>query len=277
MSEEQTNDWLDSLPEPLREAPFIGKAESLDDAVSKLAHAAKLVGTSVRIPGVEDPQEDKEAFYAKLAEIEGVTRLPLMDDEEGLNKLLSKLGKPEDVAGYQLPEVADFEWDSKIGDDLRAYALEAGLTATQFKNFAAKIAQQELDASQSTQTSLEEARKALRVDWGDTLEERESLIRGWMDKSGAPESLRTLLDDRSLDIETMNWLHNTAKQFKGEVNPISKDGPSATPRIDPAEARQRIAQTLQDLTNMAPTDPRYKDLNNKLIEYHRLANSGQAA
>ena len=125
--------------------------------------------------------------------------------------------------------------------------------------------------------SRDEARKALRLDWGDTLEAREALIRGWMDKSEAPAFLREQLDGGNLPLDTMNWLHGIAKQFKGEVNPISKDGQQPKPTIDPAEAREKIQATLRDLTSMSPVDPRYADLNKKLVEYHRLANAGSAA
>ena len=159
-----------------------------------------------------------------------------------------------------------------------------------FQGFASAIARRvltdnpaDLDAlmamplNDADATTVEEARKALRLDWGDTLEDREALIRGWMDKSEAPEDLRNMLDSRSLPLETMKWLHEVAKQFKGEVNPISKDREATKVVIDPAEAREKIATTLQDMTNMSPADPRYQDLQRKLIEYHRLANAGQAA
>ena len=280
MTDENTSapaEWLAALPEQLRDAPFLGKASSPEDAVQKLAHAAKLVGTSIRIPSEDASDDDREAFYNKLAEVPGVAKLPLSDDEEGMAALLSKLGAPETPEGYKPPELEDFSWDETTFNNLRKYAKDAGMTTAQFNKFAKQLAQEQQQSSQEQQQAAEEARKALRLDWGDTLEDREALIRGWMDKSEAPEDLRNMLDSRSLPLETMKWLHEVAKQFKGEVNPISKDREATKVVIDPAEAREKIATTLQDMTNMSPADPRYQDLQRKLIEYHRLANAGQAA
>ena len=269
--------WQESLPEELRDAPYIGKAESASDAMQKLVHAAKLVGTSIRIPGEDASEEDRAAFMAKLADVPGVAQLPLSDDSDGLNALLGKLGKPEDVAGYKLPEIADFEWDTKLSDDLRAYALEAGLTDRQFSTFAKKIAEQEQSASQDADQSLADARASLRQDWGETLEERESLIRGWMDKSEAPASLKELLNDRNLPVDTMNWLYNTAKQFKGEINPVSQDGSSPAPMHTQAEARDRMQKILGDLMQMRETDPRYRDLQQQLVQMQKVASGPEAA
>ena len=271
------DNWLESLPEPLREAPFLSKAESVEDAVGKLAHAAQLVGSSVRIPASDASDDVKAQFYSKLQEVEGVTVLPNHDDIEGVVNLLNKLGYPEDHTGYKLPEVGDFEWDERMGEDLRKYAHEAGMTPGQFNAFASKIAQQELDASLEAQNSLEASRKEIRADWGDTLEERESLIRGWLDHSEAPESMRQLLNDKNLPLETMNWLYNTAKQFKGDVQPLTADGKSPTPTMTPGELQEKIHQTRMDLFNMTESDPRYKDKTQELVRLHKLAHSSQAA
>ena len=270
-------EWIQALPEQLRDAPFLGKASSPEDAVAKLAHAAKLVGTSIRIPGEDATDDDRAAFYNKLAEVPGVAKLPLSDDEDGLAAILAKLGAPDTPDGYKPPELEGFEWDQATFENLRKYAKDAGMTTRQFDKFARQLAQEQLANSQASANARDEARKALRLDWGDTLEAREALIRGWMDKSEAPAFLREQLDGGNLPLETMNWLHSIAKQFKGEVNPISKDGQQPRPTIDPAEAREKIQATLRDLTSMSPVDPRYADLNKKLVEYHRLANAGSAA
>jgi len=271
------SEWKEGLPEQLRDAPFIGKAENLDDAVAKLVHAAKLVGTSIRIPGSDASDDDKAAFFDKLKDIEGVTRMPLSDDEDGYNEVLTKLGKPAEYTEYKLPEIADFEWDDTVGSDLRKYALEAGMTKKQFNTFAKKIGEQEMAAGLESSQALDDVRKALRSDWGDTLEEREDMIRGWMDKSDAPEHLRDALNDRNLPVDTMNWLYKTAQQFKGEVTPVKRDGSSNDPGVTPAEAREKIPTIIQDLMQLKDSDPRYRDLQKKLVQYQKLANPPQAA
>lgn len=277
MSDDTPPEWLESLPEPLRNAPFIGKAESVDDAVGKLAHAAKLVGSSVRIPGSDASDEDRRKFYDKLKEVDGVSILPTHDDIDGVMTLLGKLGYPEEHTGYELPKKDGFEWDERMGEDLRKYAHQAGLTPGQFTALSQQIMQQEIDADLAAGTAAEDARKALRADWGDTLEEREALIRGYLEHSEAPESMRQLLDNRELPLDSMNWLHSIAKQFKGDVAPISKDGKTPTPALTPAEIETKLLKVRQDLFGMAEIDPRYNDLKQQMVTLHKQLASARSA
>jgi hypothetical protein len=275
---ENNTNWRDSLPEQLRDAPFIGKAESIDDAIGKLAHAAKLVGTSVRIPGEDASEEDRNAFYDKLKDIPGVARLPLPDDVDGLNDLLSKLGRPEEPSKYDAPEIENFEWDDNMLRDLRTYAHEAGMTHTQFKVLAAKIAEQEINADKSTSAERQAEREKLKTDWGDAVEGRENLIRGWLEQSGAPKSMVDLLDNHSLPADTVKWLYDTASQFEDTTNPISKDRSESSPTtVTPEQARARIQEILANPAYFNATDPRHKDIVNDMLKYQRLANPNQAA
>lgn len=271
------DNWKETLPEGLREAPFIGKAESPEDALGKLQHAAKLVGTSVRIPDADASDEDKAKFYERLTAVDGVARMPTHDDIDGVVNLLKKLGYPDEHTAYKLPEAEDFEWDERMGEDLRKYAHQAGLTPGQFEAFARQIAEQERGANLQHEESLNESRKALRADWGDTLEAREDLIRGWLKHSDAPPSMVELLDNRELPLETMNWLLSTAKQFKDEANPISRDGRRHDEGKTPEQIKTEISQVLNDLTSMRESDPRYPGLKRKLVELHGLASGHRAA
>ncbi len=271
------SEFLDQLPEALRESPWLKEASNAEEAHNKLVHAAKLVGTSVRIPDAEADEDTKAAFYSKLGEIDGVTVLPTHDDIDGVVGLLQKLGYPEDHTGYKLPEIPDYEWNDSQGETLRQYAHKAGLTPGQFDALARQFAEQGVTTKAETENQLAEARKAIRQDWGDTLEERESLILGWLEHSEAPDSMKSLLKDRNLPLDTMNWLHGVAKQFKGDVQPMSRDGKGAEPTLTPAEAYEQVQSVLRDMTSMPESDPRYAPLKQKLVSLHKLANSGQAA
>lgn len=278
MENDNTQSWHESLPEPLRNAPFLGKAENVDDAVAKLAHAAQLVGTSIRIPGENASDDDRAAFYQKLSEVPGVARLPVPDDIEGLNSLLAKLGKPEEPSKYVTPEVENFEWDTDMLTDLRRYAHEAGMTNTQFQKFAQQIAQQELEAASAAQSEQEAERAALKADWGEALTEREDLIRGWLKQSQAPESMMDMLDNKSLPNSTMKWLYDIASQFKDTTNPVSKDRDSrGAPTVAPAEAKAKIAEILANPAYFDAADPRHPYLKQEMLKYQALAISGEAA
>ena len=255
----------------------IGKAESLEDAVGKLVHAAKVNGTSIKIPDSTASEEDMAAFMKKVTEIDGVMTMPLSDDEEGMKGLMSKLGTPAEAADYKLPELDGFTWNNDQADTLRKYALEAGMTKGQFEKFANNVAKQEQETGITAETALSDIRKAVRDDWGEATDERTALIRGYLKLSDAPANLLAGLDGKNLDVTTMNWLHEVAKQFKGDVTPISDDGGSPTPTVTRQEALEAIPKILGDLTGMRETDPRYKGLQMKFVDMQRLANPEQAA
>lgn len=269
--------WLDSLPEELREAPYIGKAESAADALSKIQHAAKLVGTSVRIPTEDSSAEDRAAFMERVKGIDGIAQIPTGDDIDGVMTLLGKLGYPADPTGYKLPEVEGFEWDEDVGADLKKYAHTSGMTPGQFDAFAKQIATQEKDAELTTGQALADQQRDIRTAWGDAMDEREALIRGWLTHSEAPASTLEMLNDRKLPLETLNWMLGIAQQFKGDVTPMSKDKQTTEPTLDPVEAKIELSRVLTELTGMRDSDPRYRPLQQKMVTLQRLASKSQAA
>lgn len=271
MAEENEN-WLESLPEPLREAPFIGKAASLDDAVGKLAHAAQLLGTSVRIPGEDAKPEDVEAFFEKAASVPGLTRLPSPEDTEGLAAVLAKLGAPGDAKEYELPEVSDFEWGDEVSSALRESAQKAGLTKAQFKQLAEAIGENERNAAVTANSQAQQEQEALKQEWGAAYDERVNEVTRWLDGSSAPAELREQAAAGGLTAATMNWLHDTAAQFKGDKAPAGSDGKGGESTLTPAQAKHEIQNVLANEAYFNPADPRHGDLKKKMVELHRLAN-----
>jgi hypothetical protein len=270
-------EWLAELPEQLRNAPFIGKAENIDDAIGKLAHAAQYMGQAIKLPADDASEEDKAVFFEKLGKVPGYARIPGLDDIEGQAELLAKLGAPEDATGYALPDIENFEWDDNISVDLKKYAKEAGLTKAQFTKFASLIGGQEQQAGSATSTARDEQRNEVRTSWGEALSERENLIRGWLEKSEAPTDMVEGFNDKNLSLDTMNWLLSVAGQFKGTVTPIHEDGQGREPIMDPASARERIQEILKHPAYFDNANPLHKDMVNEMLKAQRLANAKQSA
>jgi hypothetical protein len=270
-------EWLAELPEQLRNAPFIGKAENIDDAIGKLAHAAQYMGQAIKLPAEGATEEENTAFFDKLGKVPGFARIPGLDDIDGQVALLEKLGAPAELSGYTMPEIAEFEWSETLTGDLRQHAKETGMTKAQFAKFAKTIGTQEQESASSNAAALTANRKAIKEAWGDSVEERENIIRGWLDKSTAPESMITMLNDNKLPLDTMTWLHDVANQFKGEVTPIHKDGQGSTPIMDPVTARARIQEILNHPAYFDNANPLHKDMVSEMLKAQKLANAKQSA
>jgi len=267
------DDWKEALPEPLRDAPFIGKAETVDDAIGKLAHAAQYMGTAVKVPQQDAAPEDIQAFFDKIKDVSGVARLPSVDDPDGMTALMMKLGMPAESSEYALPEIEGFTWAEGVANDLRDYALQSGMTKAQFEKFSTLIAEQSLADNTQAERDLMDQRKALRDEWGETLENREAMIRGWLDKSQAPQEFLDQFENNALDVSTMQWLHQVAEQFKGDVSPISKDDNKSPDQVSPAEAREKIQEIFNNPAYFDAADPRQRDLMEKMLHYQKLVNS----
>ena len=276
MSDEPA-DWLQTLPEELREAPFIGKATDMQDAIGKLAHAAQYMGQAIKKPAADATPEQMEEFFTKLGDVPGFARLPGLDDIDGQVAMLEKLGAPAELAGYEMPAIAEFEWSDSLTGDLKKYAKESGMTKAQFAKFATSIGTQEQESAISNATDLSDNRKAIKEAWGDSVEERENAIRGWLEKSTAPDSMVTMLDEGKLPLDTMTWLNDVANQFKGDVTPIHKDGQGRTPALDPAQARVRIQEILNHPAYFDAASPLHKDMTKEMLVAQALANPPRQA
>ena len=235
------------------------------------------MGTAVKLPAEDASPDDLEAFFDKVKGVPGVAKLPALDDMEGTAALLAKLGAPAEHTDYKLPDLDDYSWDESKGETLRQLAQKAGLTRAQFNEFAAQMAEQDRQASSEANEAAETMRKELRQDWGDTLEERESLIRGWMEKSDAPDGMREMLDNRQLPLESMNWLYSVAKQFKGDVAPVARDGKGHDTDITPEQARDKIQEIVNHPAYFDAAHPQHKDMVKMMLKMQGLANPGEAA
>ena len=63
------SNWTDDLPEPLRDAPFIQKAESAEAALAALKHAGNHVGNSIRFPDKEASEDSVNEFIEETLSI----------------------------------------------------------------------------------------------------------------------------------------------------------------------------------------------------------------
>jgi hypothetical protein len=271
--------WHSSLPEPLRDAPYIAKADSPEQALEHIAHAAQIVGNSTRIPKEGDPQEKWDKFFDQVKDVPGIARLPMdNDDSDGLAQILAKLGAPSEPDGYgDMPEIENFEWDDDVINDLKLFAQQAGLTQMQFQTLARGLGNKALQDSSLFDNRVAEMRAELKNEWGAAYEDRTGLIRGWLEKSDAPDDMKAMFEDGTMSADAMKWLHGVAELFKSEVKTVGKDGLDYNADPTPLEAEEKIQDILDDPAYWDASDPRQKLLMQKMQTLVKLANPDAAA
>lgn len=271
---EQTPEWLEQLPEPMRELPFIGKSQSMEEAINHIKDAADTMGNSLRIPGPNAGDEDKKRFQERVLEkFPDLMPVPSDSDDEAYAKVLERLGAPGEHTAYKLPEIEGFKWDEGFAESLQKQAQAAGLTKRQFTEYAKQVGTQMHEQGLSAQQAHEQAIGQLKQEWGEAFDSRRQQMVNYLEQTQAPESLRAAVKDGKADPATMKWLHQMmAKSRKEDPEGADQGGPAGgDPVLTPTEAQARIQEILNNPDYFNP-GPRQKVLMEEMLKMQRLAN-----
>jgi hypothetical protein len=261
----QPTNWRDALPEQLRDAPFLNKADKpLEQVIADLTNAAGHMGNSIRIPGPDADDEAIAKFRSQAVEkIPGLMAVPDPDSDDYV-ATLQKLGMPEAADKYKVPEDCPIE-----GEDLGRLMAEAhkhGLTQKQFAGQLGDLIAQVNDAKERQQLQADEQRAILKGEWGEAFDDRSAAVDQFL--AEAPEALRNM----PKDAETMRWLYGLAESFN-EGNEAARQADGGRATLTPGEALEQANEVLMRLKDMRRVDnPQlYDQLMNKRIDLLRKA------
>jgi hypothetical protein len=170
--------WKEDLPETVQGWDEVKNSETPEAFFEQVSNMRSSLGQSIRIPGEDASVEAKTAFQAKLTEkVPGLVQLPGDDDADALSAFYKTLGRPEDVAGYELPEkdAEGVELSVEFTDHLRKQAHEAGLSKKQFKQVLKGITDLESAAAKNRGTKQAEGVAELKLAWGQAFEEKAAM------------------------------------------------------------------------------------------------------
>lgn len=268
--------WRTELPEKLREAPFIKKASSIDEALQALDNAAQHMGNSVRIPGVDASDEARSEFRNKMLELyPDVMAKPDPDNEESVRKVLRSLGAPAEADAYQMPEIEgmDEQPDPESVGAMKALAHEANMTQKQFAAWVQKAAKAKMVVNRTQQETWREGMAALRTEWGEAFDQRHALAMRVAQKTGAPGDLQEQLQQNQAGPGVLRWLYDLGTRLGPEALEITKQGgPSGDPILSPDEALAQLSEVEGRLFDRT-IDPQTKQaLMRKRDKLIRMAN-----
>lgn len=161
--------------------------------------------------------------------------IPNEDDTEGMNKLYSKLGRPETSDKYE------FEADESIKAEAQKLLFENGLSQKQAKgvvegyNSMIKAQQEKLDAAMNEQS--EKDRQSVLSEWGDKADQnKQFMTRG----------VKTISEKYGISEEEMNnfELAIGTKKFMEMFKSIGKD--YAEDNLSPSGTSGEHPQTLTE-------------------------------
>lgn len=234
-------EFLGILPEEIRSNPAFVKfnGESKDEIISKLAgsyvNIEKLVG----------------------ADKNHVLKFPSSeDDKEGWNAVYEKLGRPEDVTGYDIDKFKETPGaDPEILKGVAQVAHEHGVSKKALEAIVGSYFEQAGFAVEKNETAIEDTLKGydetLRNDWGQAYEQKASKISMALKENADPEFLElakqypTIVDHPAF-VKTIDNILKMTDEDAG----IKTGGTSSQGSLTPDEAKAQIAAMQGDKMKM---------------------------
>ena len=268
-------DWRTNLPDELRAAPGLADVHSVEALAHQFIESQGYLGRSIRPPGPEASDEQKQAFYAKIQEHAGDYLVPRPDpeDKETMDAFAVAMGRPKEAASYTAPEVEGF--DLAGFDAVKGVFHSLGLTNKQAQGLAQWNHEMRTNGESESKAAMMEDHAGLQREWGMTYDSRMASIAGWLNREDAPQSIQQSL--KEMPTEQIRWLHGVAKRLgslEGDIN--SQQGGQESSDLAPAEANDRAQEIFDRLIKMQPSDPQYQNLVDKRMEYLKMANPGAA-
>jgi len=239
--------FLEHVPEAHRDMGIFKEADNIDVVFERIGELNAHRGQSIRIPTENASAEDMAAFDAKLTEkVPGLVRMPGEDaDDAARNSFYGQLGRPNEAAGYQLPETPEgMEPNPEAFEALGAFAFENGLTQKQFNTLATREIERQHAADTELAAKSAETVSKLKESWGSAFDSRKALVKEFLDKT-FPHNKELPLESLDADsIFSFEKLAVAAASEGGLGGDFSNTGSGDDGTTTRAEARNRINEIM---------------------------------
>lgn len=239
--------WSSAAPEFARGWDQVKNSETQEDFYNRVGELRSHVGNSIRIPGEDASAEDVQAFHTKLQEkVPGLMATPDMDNEETLNGLLKRMGRPDDVSGYSDVSGEELKFNDGQLADMKGLAHDLGLTKKQFEKLATIVGGENFVSADKATESNAANITAIQTEWGLSAEAKYQETVNFAKTAGAPEALVKALVAKEIDAPTVFWLNALAKGSSEKSNISHQPNNTSGNVLTPMEAQERINEMLRN-------------------------------
>ena len=265
---EQGTDWVEQLPEPIREWDEVKNADSPDKFWDQVVNMRSRLGRSITIPGEDASEDARKEFLDKLkSNVPDLMPRPKLEDEDSYKETLRLLGYPEKEDEYTPPELEVPEGAELSEDKLNYFkklAFEAGLTNKQFKTIIEKFVSDEIANAIAQQEQFDSAIQSLKQEWGAKFDEN-AQIAEVIRKQYFP------FVPEIMSADTIKAFVNIAKEIGGESTSLAgvqqKSG-----MLTPEEAAFQLSEILNNKEHpyWNPRDPAHKAARKRVSQLTRM-------
>ncbi len=195
-----------------------------------------MLGKSVRIPGNDASDKQREDFYTKLSEVDGVVKVPSNpEDADGWGALYKKMGRPDSVEGYG------------VDADERTLNLyhSLGLNPSQARALEERGAQAKKNTVDARVEAAKIGNENLRKDWGDGYDRNMTNAALAAKQLGGEELYNAMKSDEFLGGEMFVRAMAEAGKIIGDKKiPLNSTAESFNMTVD--EAKAQISELMQN-------------------------------
>ena len=270
MSDENTN-WFEALPEPMRAMPEVERAKSLDSFLDNMKTTREYVSNAIRVPTENAGEADIQAFYEKVQKhAPNLMPTPDMANPDSIKEVLRRMGLPEEAAGYEAIEGDTLQFVDGQFENLKQWALEAGLTRQQFKSFAEKVGADTYSQISEGEQANQQELKTIADQWGLSAEAKYKETLDFAKQSEAPKSFIDALENKQVDSATVFWLNGLAKATNESAEASGQDTRTKSNTLTPYEAQEQISEIQKNRNHpYYKGDPKAQE---RMHELMRMAN-----
>ncbi len=243
--------WRDSLPDEIKANPALANFQDIGQMAKSFIDMKSFQGDSIRIPGQDAGDDDKQKFVEKLVEkAPNLMLKPNFDNPEQTNEFYRTLGKPEKSDQYGTPEIKDLPEGTVQNEDrlafFRTLAHEANLTKNQFDKIMSEVTKADVVNAQSQMEKQKQEMEGLKQEWGMATDERLSKIETLASKTGAPDHLIEAIKNKSIPADIAKWIYSLSESLGDEgVNLLNNENGHDT-TMTPAEANDKIQEIYRN-------------------------------
>ena len=241
--------WMDDLPAEIADSlsdeikanPTLQQYKTFEDALTGHINTKSALGRSIRIPGDEAGESDKEAFLEKLMNNAPTLMVkPDFSEKEQASEFYKTLGMPDDFSKYENPE--GFNLDTEIEAQLREVLHGANLTNQQYQEVVTKLSSMNDQTVENNQTVKTHDMDELAGKWGITLEGRLASAKKMNDEFYPGRDFSNL---NSSELQALYNIHESVTG-KGAQAPSQPGTPSGMTPMEAEEQASEIMRRIHD-------------------------------
>lgn len=182
--------------------------------------------------GIANLVKSHSELFSMLGDKNNLVKLPneksTDDDRKAFNeKINGYLGVPKDVADYKvaLPEGAEAIVNEKAMTELKAVALQNGVSAKAFDALASTYLKSQLAEMEAYKAGIKdpavESENALRIEWKDDYQKNLEGVQAFVDRFLPKEDAELAKGELGNNLQMIKILHNMSKlvgEGKGSPN-----------------------------------------------------------